>query len=62
MPPQEALESIRADISNKNRLKHMVAVGAVVQVSAGRFGEDEKERKLLKYFPGVSRVVSQYRH
>lgn len=59
MTPQEALDSIRANISNKNRLKHMVAVGAVVQASARRFGEDEKERKLPKYFTGVSRVVSQ---
>ena len=57
--PEEALDSIRANISNKNRLKHMVAVGAVVQASARRFGEDEKERKLPKYFTGVSRVVSQ---
>ena len=61
MTPQEALDSIRANISNKNRLKHMVAVGAVVQASARRFGEDKKERKLPKHFPGVSRVVSQHR-
>ena len=52
-------DSIRVNISNKNRLKHMVAVGAVVQASARRFGEDEKERKLPKYFPGVTHVVSQ---
>jgi len=60
--PQEALDFIRANISNKNRLKHMVAVGAVVQTSARRFGEDEKERKLPKYFPGVTHMVSKPRH
>ena len=62
MTPKEALDSIRANISNKNRLKHMVAVGAFVQVSARCFGEDEKERKLTKYFPGVTHMVSKHRH
>ena len=62
MTPQEAPDSIMANISNKNRLKHMVAVGAVVQVSARRFGEDKKERKLPKYFPSVTLVVSKHRH
>jgi len=39
----EALDSIRANVENKNLVKHMLATEAIMQALARRFGEDEVE-------------------
>jgi putative nucleotidyltransferase with HDIG domain len=39
----EALDSIRANIENKNTIKHMLATEAIMRALARRFGEDEEE-------------------
>jgi predicted hydrolase (HD superfamily) len=38
---EEALDSIRANIENKNTIKHMLATEAIMRALARRFGEDE---------------------
>jgi len=40
---EEALDSVRANIENKNTLKHMLATEAIMRALAKRFGEDEEE-------------------
>jgi putative nucleotidyltransferase with HDIG domain len=40
---EEALDSIRANIDNKNTIKHMLATEAIMRALARRFGEDEEE-------------------
>jgi putative nucleotidyltransferase with HDIG domain len=40
---EEALESILANVENKNLVKHMLATEAIMRALARRFGEDEKE-------------------
>jgi len=40
---EEALDSIRANIENKNTIKHMLATEAIMRALARRFGEDEDE-------------------
>jgi len=40
---KEALDSIRANIENKNTIKHMLATEAIMRALARRFGEDEDE-------------------
>jgi putative nucleotidyltransferase with HDIG domain len=40
---EEALDSIRANIENKNTIKHMLATEAIMRALARRFGEDEEE-------------------
>jgi putative nucleotidyltransferase with HDIG domain len=40
---EEALDSIRANIENKNTIKHMLATEAIMRALARRFGEDEYE-------------------
>jgi putative nucleotidyltransferase with HDIG domain len=39
----EALDSIKANIENKNTIKHMLATEAIMRALARRFGEDEEE-------------------
>lgn len=43
MTRDEALDSIRANIENKNTIKHMLATEAIMRALARRFGEDEEE-------------------
>ena len=43
MNREEALESIEANVENKNLVKHMLATEAIMRALARRFGEDEKE-------------------
>jgi putative nucleotidyltransferase with HDIG domain len=40
---EEALDSIKANIENKNTIKHMMATEAIMRALAKRFGEDEEE-------------------
>jgi len=40
---EEALDSIKANIENKNLIKHMLATEAIMRALARRFGEDEEE-------------------
>jgi len=40
---EEALDSIKANIENKNTIKHMLATEAIMRALAKRFGEDEEE-------------------
>jgi putative nucleotidyltransferase with HDIG domain len=40
---EEALDSIRANIENKNTIKHMLATEAIMRALANRFSEDEEE-------------------
>jgi putative nucleotidyltransferase with HDIG domain len=40
---EEALDSIRANIENRNTIKHMLATEAIMRALAKRFGEDEEE-------------------
>ena len=43
MNREEALESIRENVENKNLIKHMLATEAIMRALAKRFGEDEAE-------------------
>lgn len=43
MTRDEALDSIKANIENKNTIKHMLATEAIMRALARRFGEDEEE-------------------
>ena len=43
MTREEALDSIKANIENKNTIKHMLATEAIMRALAKRFGEDEEE-------------------
>jgi putative nucleotidyltransferase with HDIG domain len=43
MKRQEALDSVRANVSNANSIKHMLATEAIMRALARRFGEDEEE-------------------
>ena len=43
MTRKEALDSIRANVENKNLIKHMLATEAIMRALARRFGEDEEE-------------------
>ena len=43
MTRQEALNSVRANVENKNLVKHMLATEAIMRALARRFGEDEEE-------------------
>ncbi len=43
MDREEALDSISANIENKNTIKHMLATEAIMRALARRFGEDEEE-------------------
>ena len=43
MTREEALDSIKANIENKNLIKHMLATEAIMRALARRFGEDEEE-------------------
>lgn len=43
MDRQEILDSIRANIQDKNMRKHMLATEAIMRALAKRFGEDEDE-------------------
>jgi putative nucleotidyltransferase with HDIG domain len=40
---EEALDSVKANIEDKNTIKHMLATEAVMQALARRLGEDEEE-------------------
>jgi putative nucleotidyltransferase with HDIG domain len=40
---EEALDSIKANIENKNTIKHMLATEAIMRALARHFGEDEEE-------------------
>jgi putative nucleotidyltransferase with HDIG domain len=40
---EEALDSIKANIEDKNTIKHMLATEAIMRALARRFGEDEEE-------------------
>jgi putative nucleotidyltransferase with HDIG domain len=40
---EEALDSVKANIENKNLIKHMLATEAIMRALARRFGEDEEE-------------------
>jgi len=42
MKREEALELVKKHVSNKNLIKHMIAVEAVMKFLARRFGEDEE--------------------
>ena len=43
MTREEALESIKANVENKNLIKHMLATEAIMWALAKRLGEDEEE-------------------
>ena len=43
MNREEALDSIKANVENKNLLKHMLATEAIMRALARRLGEDEEE-------------------
>ncbi len=43
MTREEALNSIKANVENKNLIKHMLAAEAIMRVLAKRLGEDEEE-------------------
>ena len=43
MTREEALDSVMANVENKNLVKHMLATEAIMRALAGRFGEDEEE-------------------
>ena len=43
MTRKEALDSIRANVENKNLIKHMLATEAIMRALAKRLGEDEEE-------------------
>ena len=43
MTREEALDSIRANVENKNLIKHMLATEAIMRALARRLGEDEEE-------------------
>jgi len=43
MTREEALDSIEANVENKNLVKHMLATEAIMRALARRFGEDEEE-------------------
>ncbi len=43
MTRNEALNSIKANVENKNLIKHMLATEAIMRALAQRFGEDEEE-------------------
>jgi len=40
---EEALDSIKANIEDKNTIKHMLATEAIMRALAKRLGEDEEE-------------------
>ncbi len=43
MTRDEALDSIEANVENKNTIKHMLATEAILRALAKRLGEDEEE-------------------
>ena len=43
MNREEVLESIKANVKNKNMVKHMLATEAIMRALARRLGEDEEE-------------------
>ena len=43
MTREEALNSIKANVENKNLIKHMLATEAIMRVLAKHLGEDEEE-------------------
>jgi len=43
MTRDEALDSIKANVENKNTIKHMLATEAIMRALAKRLGEDEEE-------------------
>ncbi|MBL7125941.1 MAG: HDIG domain-containing protein [Dehalococcoidales bacterium] len=43
MDREEALDSIRANVENRNLIKHMLATEAIMRALARRFDEDETE-------------------
>ena len=43
MTREEALNSIKANVENKNLIKHMLAAEAIMRALAKRLGEDEEE-------------------
>ena len=46
MNREEALDSVKANVENKNLVKHMLATEAIMRALAKRFGEDEEEWSL----------------
>ena len=43
MTRKEALDSIKANVENKNLIKHMLATEAIIRSLARRLGESEEE-------------------
>jgi len=43
MTREEALDSVRANVENKNLVKHMLATEAIMRALAKQLGEDEEE-------------------
>ncbi|MFQ5924620.1 MAG: HD domain-containing protein [Dehalococcoidia bacterium] len=43
MPRDEALDSIKANVENRNLINHMLATEAIMRALARRFGQDEEE-------------------
>lgn len=43
MTREEVLDSIQANVENRNLVKHMLATEAIMRAMARRFGEDEEE-------------------
>ena len=43
MTREEALDSVKANVENKNLVKHMLATEAIMRALARRLGEDEEE-------------------
>jgi len=43
MTREEALDSVKANVENKNLVKHMLATEAIMHALAKRLGEDEEE-------------------
>ena len=40
---EEVLDSVRANVENKNLVKHMLATEAIMRALADRLGEDKDE-------------------
>lgn len=43
MNREEAIDSIKANVENRNLIKHMMATEAIMKTLARKFGEDEEE-------------------
>ena len=59
MTREEALNSIKANVENKNLIKHMLAAEAIMRVLAKRLGEDEEEWGLTGLLHDIDMELTQ---